>query len=390
MRSIVAAHHPRPRQCGDASTDKNKFFEEADAHSDLRWCRRGQRCNNVRPHSGPSSHVESRERYATEPHVDAVAEESSCTIATEAHVLVALQELDVFFLPGAPSHSVLLSIPFVGDGPEGFVQPSAQVHAHFGDAGRLRRCNGGLALKQRNGVKTIMLNLECPKKHAGVQRRARDTARSCTPLTGLQRCINSSNRHRDLITILHPDGQPVCLQGLSFELVKVGGFHGHVELAVLLPRLMFNPSRNLFCHCTPSLQTHRPCGRLKTPQCSTVMTFPKTQSWACQRINPCPTITNIGMFSCSANWLASTFANRSNQENGPRRAAYPEALLVLPIFFLFRFRDTSWHPSPSTPPWELPSPSTTLSGKKNKAKSYPQWLHNGCWIVLLGAQDTHK
>ena len=47
-------------------------------------------------------------------------------------------------------------------------------------------------------------------------------------------------------------------------------------------------SRNPSCHCTLSLQTHRPSGRLKGPHTSTVMMFPLSQSYACQRINPCP------------------------------------------------------------------------------------------------------
>ena len=191
-----------------------------------------------------------------------------------------------------------------------------------------------------------MLIFDCTKKHAGVQKRTRHgeilhtTHRIPTP-------------HRQPIDWDQDLSSPsfTCLHGLPSELI-------------VLPRVTVNPSRNLSCHCPRSLQAHRPCGRLKTPQSSAIMIFPVLHSYACQRINPCPAITQIGIFSCCANWLASMLGNRNYQGNPLSEGRVPRMRFAVSEIL-------AWHPSPSTPPSEHPSPSTYVKQQRH-AQIWPQ------------------
>ena len=225
-----------------------------------------------------------------------------------------------------------------------------------------------------------MLIFDCTKKHAGVQKRT---------------------RHGEILHTTHripTPHQPIdwdqdlsspsfaCLHGLSSELINVVRFHGQPrQVRCVLPRVTVNPSRNLSCHCPRSLQAHRPRGRLKTPQSSAIMIFPMLHSYACQQINPCPAITQIGIFSCSANLLASMRANRNYQGNPLSEGRVPRMRFAVSGIL-------AWHPSPSTPPSEHPSPSPT-SSNKDMHKSGHRGLNNGCWVGRFFVQlayDTHK
>ena len=174
-----------------------------------------------------------------------------------------------------------------------------------------------------------MLIFDCTKKHAGVQKRTRHgeilhtTHRIPTP-------------HRQPIDWDQDLSSPsfTSLHGLSSELINVVRFHGQPrQVRCVLPRVTVNPSRNLSCRCPRSLQAHRPCGRLKTPQSSAIMIFPVLHSYACQRINPCPAITQIGIFSCAprTGWRACV-PTETTKETRCRRAAYLECALPFPRY----------------------------------------------------------
>ena len=166
--------------------------------------------------------------------------------------------------------------------------------------------------------------------------------------------------------------------GRFFELVKVVRFHG-----LRAATRNSSPCRNLSCHCTVSLQTQPIVWSIEDPVKLPVMMLPSAQSKASEST----TMTIIGMFSCSTNWLASTLANRNYQENGCRRAAFLEAVLVLAICFSVSNTscvDTTVGTSVGIGRYQA---------TKTYAQIWPPWLNNGCQIgrfVLQGAHDTHK